>query len=379
MDERTGERETCEQTSGIEESMSTANRPSPKRILPLAVAVALFFGGCGGAHEVDLGPSTLPTPPGPGGVARPTGAAANLKVLPWAGFKSAASWTFDDSQPSQIAHYTELQAVGVPMTFYVSTGNSSEANYDATFKQAVRDGHEIGNHTVHHCHADLTGCSFGTVPGGDTLGSELDQCGTYIPQHFGQSAVWTGASPFGDTGYDSTAQSRLFIYRGVAGGTIAPNDNTDPFNLPCHLAAQGETAATFNAATDAAHTAGTWQIFLVHTIQPTTDVWYNPVDITDVTGAMSHAKSLGDVWIDTVANVGAYWRGEQVFSAVTPTSASGELTWAWTLPASFPPGKYLRVTVDGGTLSQGGAALPWVTHGYYEVALDAGALTWSPG
>jgi hypothetical protein len=48
------------------------------------------------------------------------------------------------------------------------------------------------------------------------------------------------------------------------------------------------------------------------------------------------------------------------------------------LPPNFPPGKYLRVTVDGGTLTQHGVSLPWVTHGYYEVALDAGSLTWSP-
>ena len=48
------------------------------------------------------------------------------------------------------------------------------------------------------------------------------------------------------------------------------------------------------------------------------------------------------------------------------------MAWTWTLPENFPPGKYLRVKVDGGTLTQGAAALPWVTHGYYEVALDAG-------
>jgi hypothetical protein len=48
------------------------------------------------------------------------------------------------------------------------------------------------------------------------------------------------------------------------------------------------------------------------------------------------------------------------------------------LPAHFPPGKYLRVNVTGGTLTQKGAPLPWDPHGYYEVALDAGALTLAP-
>jgi hypothetical protein len=355
--------------------MKIVNRTSRPLTISLAFAGALLFGACG-ADGIAKGPSTLPVPPGSSDVSKPSGMDADLKVLPWAGFKGAVSYTFDDSQPSQIAHYAELQAVGVPMTFYVSTSLSTEADYDATFSKAVKDGHEIGNHTVHHCQADLTGCSFGTADA--TLPPELDQCTAYIPQHFGQSDVWTGASPFGDTGYDTDASSRFFVYRGVGGGTIAPNDNTNPFDLPCHLAASGETEATFNSVTKSAVTAGDWLIILIHTIQPTTDVWYNPVDITDVTGTMGTTKRLGDVWIDTVANIGAYWLGQKTLSAVTPTKSGSDMTWTWTLPAHFPTGKYLRVTVGGGILTQDGAALPWVTHGYYEVALDAGSLTWSP-
>jgi hypothetical protein len=34
--------------------------------------------------------------------------------------------------------------------------------------------------------------------------------------------------------------------------------------------------------------------------------------------------------------------------------------------------------VDGGTSSQNGAALEWDEHGYYEIALDAGSLSWAP-
>ena len=41
-------------------------------------------------------------------------------------------------------------------------------------------------------------------------------------------------------------------------------------------------------------------------------------------------------------------------------------------------GKYLRVTVTGGTPMQGGAAVDWDDHGYYEVALDTGSLTLAP-
>jgi hypothetical protein len=55
-----------------------------------------------------------------------------------------------------------------------------------------------------------------------------------------------------------------------------------------------------------------------------------------------------------------------------------ETTWTWTLPPRFPPGRLLRVTVDGGTLRQDGVALAWDPRGFYEVALDAGSLTLAP-
>jgi peptidoglycan/xylan/chitin deacetylase (PgdA/CDA1 family) len=334
--------------------------------------------GNGGTSDagISVGASGLPTPPGAGSLPKPAGTPGGLTILNWAGFTAAVSWTFDDSQPSQIAHYAELAAVGIPVTFYISTGNSAEAGYDATWTQAVHDGNEIGNHTVHHCQSDLTGCSFGTADA--TLTQELDDCTSYITQHYPQAAVWTSASPFGDTGYDTDDSTRFLVNRGVGGGLIGANDNTDLFNLPIYLAQTGDSASVFSSQIDSAHSAGKWLILLVHGITPTTDLWYNPVAITDVTGGMSHGQSLGDVWNDTVVAVAAYWRAQKLVSGLTPTTSGSSQTWTWTLPAHFPSGKYLRATVAGGTLTQGGSALPWNDHGYYEIALDAGSVTLSP-
>jgi peptidoglycan/xylan/chitin deacetylase (PgdA/CDA1 family) len=327
----------------------------------------------GGTSGVS-GPSALPVPPG-AGVAQPSGAPGNLKVLDWAGFKSAVTYTFDDAQPSQIEHYSELAATGARLTFFITSGNSGNPAFNQTFTQAVLDGHELGNHTVHHCRADLSGCSTGTATNLDT---ELDACTSYIVDQFGQSAVWTAASPYGDTGYDEPAQTRFFLNRGVSGGTIAPRDGSDPFNLPCHAAVEGETVASFNQVIDTTNAAGKWLILLIHTLGPTSANWYAQIDISVVTDSIAHAQSLAEVWIDSMVNVGAYWRAQKVLSTLTPTTSGDSQTWSWTLPANFPPGKYLRVTVDGGTVSQAGSSVPWDNHGYYEIALDAGSLTISP-
>lgn len=296
-----------------------------------------------------------------------------LTILNWGGFKAATSWTFDDSQPSQIQHFADIQAVGVPVTYYIVTGLSSEANYNTTWTAAVNAGDEIGNHTVDHCHANFTQCITNTSTG--NLATELDEDSTFITQHYPQKTVWTGASPYGDTGYDADASSRFFVYRGVGGGSIRPNDNSDAFNLPIHLAAQGETAAQFNAVTDAARNAGAWQIFLIHTITPTTAVWFNPVAVADVTGAMNHAKNAGDTWVDSVVHVAAYWRGLKTLAAAKMTTSGTTTTWTWTLPAHAPSGRFLRVTVPSGTLSQKGTTLTKNSHGFFSVALDAGSLT----
>jgi peptidoglycan/xylan/chitin deacetylase (PgdA/CDA1 family) len=340
-----------------------------------AAGSATGAGGAAGAVMIG-GPSGLPVPPGPGGVPPPTGTPGNLHVLNWAGWKAAVTYTFDDAQPSQIEHYAELQATGAHFTFYITSGNSGAiGGFDSTFAQAVTDGHEMGNHTVHHCHADLSGCSTGSATSLDT---ELDDCNSYIATHFGQSQIWSAASPYGDTGYDTPDATRFFLNRGVGSGLVAPVDNSDPFNLPCHAAVASETVDSFNTAIDGGRTAGRWLIFLVHTIMPTTANWYAPIDISVVTGSVAHAQMLGDVWIDTMVNVGAYWRGQKAVATATPVTANGAQTWTWTLPANFPPGKFVRVSVDGGTISQNGTNVPWDSHGYYEIALDAGSLTVSP-
>ncbi|MGC4089834.1 MAG: polysaccharide deacetylase family protein [Polyangiaceae bacterium] len=346
-------------------------------------------GGAGGAANVGgaTSASGVPNPPGPSNVPVPTGTSANLHVLPWAGFKAAVSYTFDDSQPSQIQHWPELSATGVRMTFYINSINNWIPNYDASFKEAIAQGHEIGNHTAHHCHpeqlngADLVNCKAG-LP---TVEEEIDSCSDYIKSPLGQKDVWTFAYPFGDLGYTAAAKTRFMLARGVFTGTISPTGTVDPFNLPIightgsPTVAGGDDVSLFNADIDTAASRGDWVIFLYHSVLPTPDDWYAGESIATVTGSIEYARGLsGGVWLDSVVNIGAYWLGARLLTAATPTVAGSESTWTWTLPDHFPPGRIVRVSVDGGALSQGGQRLTWDPHGFYEVSLDAGSLTWAP-
>jgi peptidoglycan/xylan/chitin deacetylase (PgdA/CDA1 family) len=254
------------------------------------------------------------------------------------------------------------------MTFFLvgaSDGNSP------VWAQAAKDGHELANHTEHHCHADATGCAWGPYAG--SLEAEYDLCTDHIKQAYAVPGVWTTASPYGDMGFDKVAGTRFFLNRGVRGGQVAPNDSSDPTNLPTYVAAAGQTAANFNPLIDSAHSAGNWQILLFHSLGG--DGGYAPVNAADVTASIDHAKSLGDVWIDSFVNIGAYWVGQKAVTNATIAQSGKKTLITWTLPAHFPPGHFVRVTVTGGKLTQAGSVLPWNPAGYYEFALDPGSLT----
>lgn len=307
------------------------------------------------------GVSGLPLPPGPANVAKPSGAPGNITVVNWAGFTGAVSYTFDDSNSSQIQHYADLQALGVPYTFYLWTGKAESSN--SVWATAVKDGHELGNHTQSHQSAGTT--------------QDIDAATQFIMQHFGVQA-WTLAAPNGAAIYTTLAQGRFLINRGVANNLIAPNDNTDPFTLPCYIPPTGSVATAFNAQVDSAQSAGRWRVILVHGFTGGTDGAFQPVPFDEFVNSIRHTISLGNMWVGTVTNVASYWRGQKAFSQATTTTSGSNKTWTWTLPDHFPPGKYLRVTVPGGTLTQNGVALSWDSHGYYEIALDAHSVTVSP-
>lgn len=67
---------------------------------------------------------------------------------------------------------------------------------------------------------------------------------------------------------------------------------------------------------------GRWQIMLVHSLGG--DGGYNPVMTTDVVSSINRTKGFGDVWQDSVVNIGAYWRAQKALSTVTPTTSGME-------------------------------------------------------
>jgi hypothetical protein len=317
-------------------------------------------------------------------VSKPTGTPGNMTVLNWAGFNAAVTYTFDDSQPSQVQHYNDLEAQGLHYTFFITCGwSNTSPNYVAVWSQAAQNGHELGNHTTYHPYANLSNSAVlngAPSPFTNDL-EEIDVDTAFITNVLGASNVWTMASPYGDTGWEPAAKQRFFMMRGVEWGEIVTNSSTnsiDCFNMPCYMAQGGETGQNLNALIGTDYTNSEWLIFLFHTLMPSSDNWYAPVDCTNVTESMNYTKGNGKIWIDSLYKVGAYWIAQQILNGTTPVTNGSTNTWTWTLPAHFPTGMYLRINVTGGTVKQGANVLTWDTHGFYEISLDAGTLTITP-
>lgn len=297
---------------------------------------------------------------GSAGVQRPNGATGGFKIIDWAGFNGAVSFTFDDGNGSQLDHYATLESLGVKYTFFLIGSNA--ASNQSAWQQVFADGHELGNHTQYHL-------------AGDPAGSDVAAGQRSLESTYGIK-TYTMAAPYGDD-YTSIAPNYHFLNRGVSNGLMTPNDDSAAFRTPCFIPDAGAKVAAFDGEVQAARDGNGWKVILVHGFTGDGSA-YNPVDIEEFSQAVQNAKSHGDLWIDTFAKVGAYWRGQAAVSKAQVTSSGSDQTWSWALPEHFPPGRCLRVTVTGGTLKQNGNLLPWNDHGYYEISLDAGSVTLSP-
>jgi hypothetical protein len=290
--------------------------------------------------NLSLAPSTT-------GVAKPAGAVGGLKVLDWAGFKGAASFTFDDNTPSQLPNYNALKATGAHFTWFLIAGSADKTGYKAT----MADGQEIANHTQSHPQSVYTQ-------------AEVTNAQNTLKTNFGVDVHSMAAPNCKDEWMPFAAPAKLFQNRGpCGGGAVSPRGNTNPLLLPAYMPPDQASTASMTGQL----AAGKWQIYVIHGFDDRNGTW-QPVPIANVTAAMSKSVSDG-YWTEGMTNVGAYWQGQKLIPATATTSAT------WTLPANFPPNMCVRITTSGGTVTQKNETISWDPHGYYQISLDAGEVT----
>src|SRR3954451_7567746 len=117
--------------------------------------------------------------------------------------RAAVSLTYDDALPSQrIGATDQLRARRLPGTFFLTGKSSDLAEHRESWCALVREGHELGSHTMHH----PCDCRHDWVPRGFTsqdydlrrMGEELDQTLALLGE-LGVTAPYTFAYPCGET------------------------------------------------------------------------------------------------------------------------------------------------------------------------------------
>jgi peptidoglycan/xylan/chitin deacetylase (PgdA/CDA1 family) len=301
----------------------------------------------------------------------------NLVVLPWNGFTAAVSFTFDDADPT---HYQlagpALDERGVKATFYV-VSNTIEGFGEQSregFLALSEAGHEMGNHTVSHAGSS------------ENDPSEVSGCDAYITETFGYQPV-TFAYPNVDvtaTYKDPAAALYVASRGGGAGEHVTVDGDFDWHDVPSIFVAEPENdqGYTFSpdetmAALDDTLAEGAWRILTFHGVG--SGGFFANTDAESVAAIADHAAQDGEFWVDTFARVASYLRAQRALEAAAAAGVSvPRITWQWTLPPRFAADVRLRVLVDGGTLTQDGAPVPWDgEEGYYSVDPTKLELTWA--
>jgi len=232
------------------------------------------------------------------------------------GRKAAVSLSFDDGRPSQLdAGLPILDGLGVKATFYVSIANV-DRRLDA-WRRAADNGHEIGNHTLSHPCSGNFPFSRDKALEEFTLGrmeADLLAANEAIRRRLGVVPT-TFAYPCGQTYVGRGEQTRSYVplvARHFTVGRSAFNETHNDAAF-CDLAqafsldGDCQPLPRLREMVDAAVDAAGWLILMGH------DVGTNgPRQVFRAAVLEALCRELLDpareVWLDTVAAVGAYVR-----------------------------------------------------------------------
>jgi peptidoglycan/xylan/chitin deacetylase (PgdA/CDA1 family) len=229
------------------------------------------------------------------------------------GCRAALSLTFDDARPSQVTTGLPiLDRYGVRGTFYVSFQHL-ETNHDS-WRQAVANGHEIGNHTVSHpCSGNFV-WSRGRALEDYTI-ERIEQDIVEANQRIKSLLDVTPATfayPCGQTFVGRGEGVRSYVPVAARHFTAARAFHAECVNDPtyCDLAqvqgidADDATEADLLSWIQRAVESGGWAVFVGH------DVGQGPSQIINdrvlETVCRYVQEPANGVWVDTVANVAAH-------------------------------------------------------------------------
>ena len=248
--------------------------------------------------------------PKPGAAAGPGGP----EKFAWPkGKKAAVSLTFDDARLSQIDNGMPVfRARKVRATFYVQPGDV--ARRLPGWKKAVKEGHEIGNHTMTHpCTGNYAFSRDNALEDMslDDMAREIDTATREIEDKLGvrpESFAYPCGQTFVGRGRDLRSYVPLVAERFLTGRLWlgeAANDPEicDPYQLLA-VESDGKTFEELKPLLESAAAEGRWLVLAGHEIG---DGGFQTTLVKTVDDLCRYAADPANgLWIDTVGTIGRY-------------------------------------------------------------------------
>jgi peptidoglycan-N-acetylglucosamine deacetylase len=229
------------------------------------------------------------------------------------GKKMALSLTFDDARMSQIDRGIPLlDKYGVRATFYLSPENMKQR--PEGWKQAVGNGHDIGNHSIlHPCSGNFTWSRKNALEDYtlEDMSRELDSASNLIKKTLGIQPVSYGY-PCGQTFIGRGSLTRSYVplvaakfETGRGWKNESPNDPV--FCDMSQITGIELDGKTFNQAVtliEDARSKGLWLVFAGHEMN---DEGLQTSLLSTIEAICKYASDPANgIWIDNVHNIAAY-------------------------------------------------------------------------
>ena len=285
--------------------------------------------------------------------------AAPITTVPWDGHPGAVSFTFDDSEISQLNNLGDYfeKNQDIKVTFFM-TGGMNAGNQSKYFPMAAK-GHEIGNHSK--THSDLTAA-------GANLKAEITDYKYDLEQRSGAEVV-AFATPY--CYYNDAVEAEIakahIVNRNCQGATKY-KWNEEPIweriSSDCY---QGNTQQSKGNMSEAKQ-KNAWTVQLNHGVDGA-GFGYG-ITPSDMISIMDEAKAQG-LWRAPMGRVAAYYRAHFVIDKAASTSIDGGFKVTWTSPhPAMPKSVPLRVKIEGAegkTVKQKGKEIQAESDGSYVI------------
>lgn len=285
--------------------------------------------------------------------------AAPITTVPWDGHPGAVSFTFDDSEISQLNNLGEYfeKNQDIKVTFFM-TGGMNAGNQSKYFPMAAK-GHEIGNHSKSH--GDLTA-------NGANLKAEITDY-KYTLESKGDFEVVSFATPY--CYYNDAVEAEIakahIVNRNCQGATKYKWDEEPVWERISSDCYQGNTQQSKGNMSEAKQ-KNAWTVQLNHGVDGA-GFGYG-ITPSDMISIMDEAKARG-LWRAPMGRVAAYYRAHFVIDKATSTNIDGGFKVTWTSPhPAMPKSVPLRVKIEGAegkTVQQKGKEIKAEDDGSYVI------------